>query len=116
MCEFADVISDTGKNICVIASSNLTYYGKKYDNVPFVHGIKQNIYSLDKNLLSYVSELDVKRFLMMSKKGVFDRNIVAFFIEIMRGLGCKKGRVLNYHTSGDIDGYENAVGFGVVGF
>ncbi|MFH1592328.1 MAG: AmmeMemoRadiSam system protein B [Candidatus Woesearchaeota archaeon] len=117
ICGFADAVSDTGKNVCVIASSNLTYYGKEYENVPFLHGIKENIYARDKGLLGFVNNLDVKGFLESSKKGgVFDRNVIGVFMEIMRGLGCKKGRVLNYYTSGDLEGYGKAIGFGVVAF
>jgi len=117
ICEFADVVTDIQKNIYVICSSNLTYYGKEYNYVPFLHGIKQNIYAKDSQLLSFMSRLDVKRFLDTTKRGAFlDRNVIALFMELMRGFGLRKGKILSYYTSGDIEGYENSVSFGVVVF
>ncbi|MBW2984956.1 AmmeMemoRadiSam system protein B, partial [Candidatus Woesearchaeota archaeon] len=40
---------------------------------------------------------------------------IATLIDICKGLGAKKGRLLHYYTSGDIIGdYGNAVGYGAI--
>jgi len=115
ICEFAD--SFVGENICIIGSAHLTCYGKEYGFVPFVHAIKNNLYLLDRALLDLICALDTKGFLELGKKNnVFDRNVIALEMEVMRNLGCKKGIVLNHSTSGDFEGYEHSVGFGAVVF
>ena len=117
ICEFADMITEIDRDIAVICSSNLSYYGKNYGYVPFLHAIKENIYQIDRKALDFICNMDVKGFLEFTKKRNFlERNVVALHLEIMKGLGCKKGILLNYHSSGDIEGYEKAVGFGTVVF
>lgn len=117
ICEFADVLSSLNIEMCVIASANLTYYGKKYGFVPFVYNVKENISSKDAELIDLICKLDTLGFLEATRKGNFlDRKVIATQIEIMKSLGCKKGRLLNYSTSGEVEGYENAVGFGSIVF
>lgn len=109
---FADILSDIQGNICFIASANLTYYGKQYGSVPFVHGIKHNIDIKDQQMLRCIFKLDVAGFLKSTQKwNVPDKNAIALFLEIMRGFGYKEGKLLSYYTSGDIEGYENSVSF-----
>ncbi len=112
ICSFADVVSDSSKNICVIASANLTYYGKGHDAVPFVYGVKHGIALKDQEFLGHINRLGTKGFLESAKKwNVPDKNVIVLFMEIMRGFGLLKGKLLCYYTSGDIEGYENSVSF-----
>ncbi|MEK6922788.1 MAG: AmmeMemoRadiSam system protein B [Nanoarchaeota archaeon] len=116
ICDFADVISDCS-NICVVASAGLSYYGKEFDFMPFVHAVKQNLTAIDHELLSFIKEVDVGKIMNTAlKRGAFDLNVIIFFMEIMKGFGLRKGKVLSYYNSGDFDGYDNAVGLGAVAF
>lgn len=114
--EFADVLSNCGEKISIICSGNFSHYGREFGNVPFVHGIKENLHLLDKRLIDFVVNLDSKGFYENGKK-ILDRNVFVLGMETFRGLGSKKGSLLNYYTSGEIDGnYDKSVGMGALVF
>ena len=116
----ADTIVDIQEDICVIASSDFTHYGPNYGYTPFVHGIKNNLYSLDRGAIDLIKKMDTKGFLEYIKKNratICGAGPIAICMEIMRNFGIKKGQLLSYYTSGDvIDDYKNAVGYGSIKF
>ena len=115
---FADVLSELDGNICFICSANLTYYGKQFGHLPFVHGIKENLRIIDEQLIDFICNLDAKGFYKFANKNklILDKDPIALFIEIMKGFGLKKGRLLSYYHSGEISGFDESVGLGAVAF
>lgn len=112
ICSLADAITDINKRICLIISGNFTNYSN--EKRPFLSAIKDNIYNLDLKYINFVNNLDSKGLIEFTKRNkLIDRNVFLLGMEILRGLGCKKGNLLNYHTSGDINNYkEEVIGFG----
>ncbi len=118
--ELGEAIAEIDENVCVIASSDFTHFGPQYDYVPFTSEIKDKMYSMDKQLISYIKKLDSKGFLEYRDKvsaTVCGVNAIAVALEIIKNLYAKKGELLMYYTSGDIlENYNNAVGYAAIVF
>ena len=71
-------------------------------------------------MIEFILSLESKDFLEYKDKmdaTVCGANAIIAAIETVKVLGCKKGQLLKYYTSGDvIKDYENAVGYGSVVF
>lgn len=119
--KLADAITDTDKNICVIASSDFTHYGPNYGYLPFVHAKKENIYNLDSEAINFVKKLDSKGFFEYKNKRkatICGAGPIIVAIEAVKSLGAKSGKLLSYYTSADITNkdYTNAVGYAAIVF
>lgn len=113
-------IAKVDEKACVIASSDFTHYGPSYGYVPFVHNVKEGLYSLDGEAIEFIKKLDAKGFLDYKNKKratICGTGPIVACIEAVKALGAKKGNLLNYYTSGDVIGdYTNAVGYAAVSF
>ncbi|MFH1331706.1 MAG: AmmeMemoRadiSam system protein B [archaeon] len=113
-------IASVDRDVCVIASSDFTHYGLGYGYLPFTDKRKERMYELDKKAISHILSLDVPGFVSHIKK--FDATICGFAPIIItmfavKSLGCKKGELLNYYTSGDVlKDYSSAVGYASIIF
>lgn len=111
-------LDETGKQAVFIASSDFTHYGYYYRYVPFVKNVKENIYALDKEAISFIIKRDAEKFLMFCRQKqatICGMNAIAALIEICNKLGAKKAELLQYFTSGDItNDYSTAVGYGSI--
>lgn len=118
LCALGDAIADTDKNICVIASSDFTHFGKDYGFYPFAFGKKKNLYELDGKALDFIKKMDSKGFFEYAKKTtICGASAIVSCIEACRNYGVKKGNLLQYYTSGDVVGsYDSAVGYGSFSF
>lgn len=98
-------------DVVIIASSDFTHYGSSYGFTPF-HGtdeeIKKKIYSLDKDIISAIENLDIESFISKaSKSTVCGVGPISLLM-----LLSKKAELLKYYTSGDvIRDYDTAVGY-----
>ena len=114
----AKTIKESGKNICLIASSDFTHFGLNYGYFPFRDNVKENMYKLDKGAIEHILKLNSYRFMdYINETGatICGRIPIATLIDICKELGAKKARLLHYYTSGDIIGdYGNAVGYGAI--
>jgi AmmeMemoRadiSam system protein B len=125
-CSFADLkklgesIASIDKNVCVIASSDFTHYGRAYGYIPFNNKVKERLYSMDKGAIDAISNLDVDSFVSHIKKvraTICGYAPIIATIFAVKALGCKKGKLLKYYTSGDVVGdYSSAVGYGSIVF
>ena len=117
---FGEILGSTNKKIIVIASSDFTHYGPNYGYIPFVNDKKENLYKLDNKMIEFILNLDSKGFLEYKNKmdaTVCGANVIITAIETVKVLGCKKGQLLKYYTSGDVTkDYEGAVGYSGVVF
>ena len=118
LCALGDAIADTELNVCVIASSDFTHFGKDYGFYPFAFNKKENLYTLDGGALDFIKKMDSKSFFEYAKKTtICGSGAIVVAIEACRNFGIKKGNLLHYYTSGDVTGsYDNAVGYAAVGF
>ncbi len=113
--ELAEAIVELDKKICIIASSDFTHYGPSYNYTPFAYNKKENLYSLDKEAIELIKNLDSEKFSEFVKKKkstICGASPIIIAIEICKLLGAKRARLLHYYTSGDIvNDYSNAVGY-----
>jgi len=116
--DLADNLSDFTKNICVIASSDLTHYGPFYNYLPFIHSKKLNLYTKDNKILEYILNSKSKDFYNHQiKLPVCGSAPIVVCIEFCKAFGIPKCELLQYYTSGDIEGdYTNAVGYASIIF
>ena len=112
-------IQESGKKICIIASSDFTHYGFSYGYVPFSTDVKENMQKLDNGAISFIKSLDSRGFLeYVNKKQatICGAVPIAVLIELMKGKA-KKVNLMQYYTSADIVGdYNNAVGYASIVF
>ena len=112
-------IEESGKKVCIIASSDFTHYGFSYGYVPFSTNIKENIQKLDNGAINFIKALDSDGFLNYVK--VKEATIcgavpIAILIELMKDKA-EKVNLMQYYTSADIMGdYNNAVGYASIIF
>lgn len=111
----SDVIKNSSKKICIIASSDFTHYGINYGFVPFTENAREKLKEFDFKAILRILALDSEGFLEYLKEtkaticGAYD---IAVLIETCKLLGKKDTKLLKYYTSGDITGdYSSAVGY-----
>ncbi len=104
------------KKVCVIASSDFTHYGLSYGFVPFTKNVKENLYTLDKQIITYLYKLDGREFYKKATSTtICGAAAIVIAVELAKELGAKKAELLKYYTSGDVLGdYNNAVGYASV--
>lgn len=113
------ILQGYGKNVCIIASADMTHYGLNYYYMPFSKDVKENLYKLDRGALDFVEKIDADGFNnYIEKTGatICGRNTISLLLEIME-IQKAKAKVIDYYTSGDvIKDYSSAVGYGSVVF
>ena len=119
--ELEIIIIKLKRKACIIASSDFTHYGGAYGFLPFSGSneeIKKKLYELDRKAISFVEKLNGKEFFQYSQNTtICGVAAITTAIELCKGLGAKKAKLLNYYTSGDISGdYSNAVGYAAIEF
>ncbi|MFP4111611.1 MAG: AmmeMemoRadiSam system protein B [Candidatus Woesearchaeota archaeon] len=100
--------------ICIIASSDFTHFGERFDYVPFRYNIKENINHLDMEAIEHIKSLDSEKFLKLIKNNqatICGYLPIAVIIETFRQKA-EKVRLLQYYTSGDLTkDYDNSVSY-----
>lgn len=121
--ELAKIIKDyekeTKNNVLILASSDMTHYGLAYGFLPFsANYAKEHMREFDKNIISDILKNDTKGFYEKAQKsticGMFP---ILTLMSTVRKLGAKKGFLLKYYTSGDVNkDYSSAVGYASIVF
>ena len=113
----SNIIKSSGRKIFILASSDMTHYGKGYGFVPFTDNVKDNLYKLDENIINKIISLDVIGFLGEARKStVCGKEAIAVCMSASKNLGLKAEK-LCYCTSGDVLGkWDNVVGYASIGF
>jgi AmmeMemoRadiSam system protein B len=116
--DIVKTIKESGKKVCIIASSDFTHFGLNYGFFPFHKDAKENMYKLDNGAIEHILKLNSYKFLDYVKETgatICGRNPIAVIIDICKELGAKKAKLLHYYTSGDVVGdYGNAVGYAAI--
>lgn len=107
------------KNVCIIASGDMTHFGACYRYMPFSENIKENLYSLDKKAIDFILKKDVKKFNEYIKEThttICGANTITALLHFL-GKEKVEGYLLDYYTSADIMGdYRTAVGYAAIVF
>ncbi len=108
-------LKKTKYDAALIASSDFTHYGPNYGYIPFNKDIKEHLYNLDREAISFINKLDDKNFLKYVKDKqatICGSKAIAALLATAKRIGAEKAKLLNYYTSGDITkDYKNAVGY-----
>jgi len=111
-------IQETNKKTIIIASSDFTHYGVNYGYVPFTDNVQQNMYKLDAVAIKHITNQDTEKFIEYIQKKeatICGAHAIAVMTETSKQLGCNKGKLLKYYTSGDITmDYNNSVGYAAI--
>ena len=107
-----------GENALIIASSDFTHYGINYDYVPFFGPdkiISRKIREIDNEAINYIRKLDGQEFVKFVKQtnaSICGASPIAILLFALKKLGAKRGRLLDYVTSGDLSGdWKNSVSY-----
>jgi len=108
-------ISDSGKNVVVIASSDFTHYGMNYGYVPFSDNIKENLEKLDKGAIGWIEKKNSYRFIdFVEEKEATICGMYAI-AALLDSIKADKVKLLQYYSSGDIVGdYSSTVGYAAI--
>jgi len=113
--KIAEIAQEMNKNICVVASSDMTHYGVNYGFLPFPHNqeTKTKLKELDRKSINHILKLNSDSFYKEAiKTTICGTTAIVTAIEACKVLGSKKANFLKYYTSGDIlKDYTNAVGY-----
>lgn len=111
----SEVIKNSNKKICIIASSDFTHCGANYGFMPFTDNIKEKLEEFDFKAILKILALDSEGFLDYIKETgatICGAYAIAVLIEICKSLDKKETKLLKYYTSGDISrDYSSAVGY-----
>lgn len=111
----ADIIKNSGKKVCIIASSDFTHFGVNYGFMPFTDNIKEKLEEFDFQAILKILALDSGGFLeYIQDRGatICGAYAIAVLIEVCKSIGKKNTKLLKYYSSGDIVGdYSSCVGY-----
>jgi len=112
-----EAMMDSGKRVCIIASSDFTHYGHNYHYVPFTSDIPKNLHELDNKAIEFIKKMDSRGFLdYVEETGATICGILPITL-LMQTVKASKSSLLQYYTSGDIAGnYKNSVGYASIAF
>ncbi|MBW2967852.1 AmmeMemoRadiSam system protein B [Candidatus Woesearchaeota archaeon] len=115
-----DAVSELGRKVVVVCSSDFTHYGHNYGYVPFESDVAENMKKLDAGAIDLILKKDSAGFIgYVEKTGatICGKHGIAVLCWLMKAAGSGAGELLKYYTSGDVMGdHSNAVGYGAVVF
>ncbi len=101
------------KKTIIIASTDFTHYGYRFDYMPFRDNVRENIEKLDFGALKKIERLDAKGFLTYQRETgatICGRCPIGILLEALPEDA--RGHLLKYETSGDITGdFNNSVSY-----
>ena len=116
----AKALAESEERCCLIVSSDLTHYGLDHNYVPFAHNRTQGLYALDGKAIELILNLDAEGFLAYCEKTkttICGQGPIATALEFVKLMDGKKGKLLQYYTSGDVlETDRNAIGFAAMSF
>lgn len=117
--KIAQLVKESERNVCFIASSDFTHYGTNYGFIPFTPSeAKTRLKDLDRKSINHILKLNSYDFYKeATKTTICGASTITTAIEACKTLGSKKAILLKYYTSGDVSkDYSNAVGYAAVVF
>ncbi|MFC1463041.1 AmmeMemoRadiSam system protein B [Verrucomicrobiota bacterium] len=117
----AEIASHLDEKTLLLASSDFTHYGRRFQYVPFTEDIRTNLYATLKKATGLIAELDVKGFdgyLDETGDTICGRTPIRILMRTVKALRpAPKGIVLDYYSSGDVVGnFRDCVSYGSIGF
>lgn len=119
--EVAEAIgTQLDESTLIIASSDFTHYGPRFDYLPFDTNLKENLSGLDHQAFQKILQVDRAGFLdFKTRTGdtICGFRPIAVLLEILSGKGIREGKLLHYTTSGAVTGdFTNSVSYASILF
>lgn len=112
-------IRGSSGKVCILASSDFTHFGDRYDYVPFEKDIRDNLYDLDEEAISLICNLDsggLLRYVDRTGATICGIFAIATLLEYLQSVATG-AKLLKYYTSADVTGdYSAAVGYAGIVF
>ncbi len=112
--EAADcLLAELDSNTLVVASTDFTHYGPRFDYVPFVTNVAENLRKLDLGAFEFIQRRDpngFRRYIERTGATICGRDPVAVLLAMLPPEA--EVRLLKYDTSGQITGdWDNSVSY-----
>ncbi|MBI2630561.1 AmmeMemoRadiSam system protein B [Candidatus Pacearchaeota archaeon] len=116
--KIAECLSEfLSKDLMILVSSDFTHYGESYGFVPFSENVKNNLYNLDRNVISSIVKMNSREVYEKSGKTTICGRYGITIASEIAGIKKMKAKLISYSSSGDIFGdYTNSVGYAGVVF
>ncbi len=104
--KLAEEIIKIKKDLVVIMVSELTAFGANFLYQPFKYNIDESVNGQDMALIKFILDFDSEGFFKYVKKNKIPmpgKDAVVVGIELLKQLGVKKGELLSYYRSNEID-------------
>ncbi|MFC1752994.1 AmmeMemoRadiSam system protein B [Thermoproteota archaeon] len=110
-------IQELGRSVVIIASGDMTHYGRNYGYIPFEIDVKNKLKELDTNAAGYIQKMDAEGFINFvgyNHATICGKCTVPVMLELLKDKKVKT-ELLSYYTSGDItEDYKNCVGYAAI--
>lgn len=107
-------IDESGKKVCIIASSDFTHYGDNFGYVPFRDHILEKIKALDFKAIEHIKVLDSNGFLGYIRENdatICGKDAIALLIETLSS-SVNRIEIVSYYTSGELMGnHDHSVSY-----
>ncbi len=114
----ADIRKVVDQDTLIVASSDFTHYGERFDFAPFKTDVRQNIEKLDKGAVEFILKRDGAGFtgyLRRTGATICGRDPIRILLGLLPEK--PKGQLLSYYASGDEAGdYRNSVSYAAIVF
>jgi AmmeMemoRadiSam system protein B len=107
------------KNVCFIASSDFTHYGRNFSYIPFKKNIQDNLRKLDMDAIEFIKKLDTegfRKYVERTGATICGQAPISLLLELLKG-HARKGKVLKYYTSGELtEDFTSSVSYASIVF
>jgi AmmeMemoRadiSam system protein B len=113
-----DVIIQSGKSVCFIASADLSHLGKRFgDDLSISSGLLSLVEAKDLKMLEHVENLDADAFFASVKDDDDDRKICGLspIYTMLKVMNADKGQLLKYNQATEYDS-DSVVSFASLSF
>lgn len=113
-----DVIIQSGRSVCFIASADLSHVGKRFgDDLSISSGLLSLIEVKDLQMLEHVENLDANAFFESVKENDDDRKICGLppIYTMLKVINADKGQLLKYYQAPEYD-TDSVVSFAGLSF
>ena len=120
--EYASVLAPyLDDKTLLLASSDFTHYGPRFQYVPFTENARENLYKMLKKATGLIAAMDTKgfdKYLAETRDTICGRTPIRILLRTLKASKLKvNGEILDYYSSGDVvGGFRNCVSYGSVGF
>ena len=112
--KISELLSEAGKNIVVICSSNFVQFGQEFGYMPFKFNVKSELENLNNGIYEHILNMNPARLIDFVELKGLKLNIkpVILGLEFSKCMGVKKGKLLRKYSTSDLNNdYSKSVNY-----